>query len=374
MKQTTKKRSPRGSVPVLVTLFAIALAACHEEEAPGKPLPFVAGEGLFILNEGAWHANNATLDFWSTTTGEYAREIFKQVNPEAVLGLGELGNDIGIYGRKLYLVINGSDKVEVLDASTGMRLKTLSIEQPRYITFAGGHAYVSAYGGATTPGHGVVVEIDTATREITRRVEVGRQPEELVVAAGNLYVANSGGLSSGDYERTLSVISLDRFTRDQEIPVAINLHLVQPDGRGNLYVSSRGDYDTIPPRLFVVEIARARVIDSIDIPVSRLAIAGDTAYILGMRYSSETATTVHGYYKMDTRTRTPLAGSFITDGSEGEIMAPYGIAVHPLTGDIYVTDARTYDVGGKIFRFSPGGRKLDERPAGVVPAHVVFKR
>ena len=167
-----------------------------------------------------------------------------------------MGNDIAIYGAKLYVVVNVSNKVEVLNAKSGKRIGQIDVNNCRYITFSNGKAYVSSYlgkvGDASAP-NGIVAEIDTNSLTISRTVEVGRQPEEMAIANGKLYVANSGGYSPPNYENTLSVIDLNSFKEINRITIAINLHRVKADKYGDLYITSRGDYYTIPSKLFVLD-------------------------------------------------------------------------------------------------------------------------
>ena len=58
-----------------------------------------------------------------------------------------MGNDIKIYGNKMYIVVNASNKVEVLDARTVKKNKSITIENGRSLAFANGKAYVSSYAG-----------------------------------------------------------------------------------------------------------------------------------------------------------------------------------------------------------------------------------
>jgi YVTN family beta-propeller protein len=359
----------------LAGLFAAG--ACQDgngpEEKSGGP-----DENVFVLNEGQMNQNNASLDFWNAGAGVYERGLFAAANPGAVLGLGDLGNDLGVYGGKLYVVVNGSNKVEVLDVHTGKQLGTITqCSQPRYVAFGNGQAFVSAYGGGTN-GNGVVLKVDTATLQVVHTIEVRKQPEGLAVVGDRLYVANSGGIAGMSdttaYERTVTEIPLESFTGAfVNIPVAINLHRVAPDGRGNLYVSSRGNYNDVPPRLFVVDPRTRHVVDTIDVPVSNFAVAGERAYVLGMQYSAASNRMEYSYHAIDTRTRAVLDEPFISEDARREIVAPYGIAVHPVSGNIYVTDAKTYDIAGKIYCFSPSGEKIAEHGTGVIPAHIAFR-
>ena len=166
-------------------LLLIVLAACRKDDPvlppevkPVIPQPVTTVEGLYLLNEGNMGSNMATLDYYDYTTGNYTKNIYAAANPGAVKELGDVGNDMGIYGSKLYAIINVSNKLEIMDAATAKRIKTITIKNCRYVIFNKGKAYVSAYEGMVSNApNGSVTEIDTATLEITRKVAAGRQPE-----------------------------------------------------------------------------------------------------------------------------------------------------------------------------------------------------
>ena len=112
-----------------LTLLAVA-TSCREDELvvpteydiiPGNPPVTSAIRGFYLVNEGNMGSNKCTVDFCDFTTGLYARNFYAERNPDVIKELGDVGNDIGIYGSKLYIVVNCSHKVEVLDAHTGAR-------------------------------------------------------------------------------------------------------------------------------------------------------------------------------------------------------------------------------------------------------------
>lgn len=332
--------------------------------------------GFYLLNEGNMSMNKASLDFMDYDSGNYTRNVFSKANPDAVGGLGDVGNAIGIYGSKLYVVVNASNKVEVLDVDTGVRLKQIDIDNGRYIAFGNGKAYLSSYlgtiGDPNAP-NGIVAEIDTTSLKITRRVEVGRQPEELVVYDGKIYVANSGGYSPPDYESTVSVIDVSTFMETNRIEVAINLHRLKMDSEGDLYVTSRGDYYEIPSRLFVIDTKTERIKKTFDIGVSNLVIHKDIAYMYNAEFSFITGDYDISYTMLDTKTETFLETSYIAEAYKDLIKIPYGIAVHPLTDEVMVTDAKDYVTPGSLHCFSPNGELKWSVETGDIPAHFAFK-
>jgi DNA-binding beta-propeller fold protein YncE len=365
--------------------LALALAGCRGEAivAPAgeeqlTPQEVTSVTGFYLLNEGNMNTNKASLDYHDYATGIYRRDVYGEANPTATLGLGDVGNDLGVYGAKLYAVINCSNKVEVMDAKTARRLKVINVKNCRYVTFARGKAYVSAYDGAVLLGagspNGFVAEIDTATLEVTRAVGVGRQPEEMAVVGNYLYVANSGGYSPPDYETTLSVIDLETFARVKDIDIAINLHRVRADAYGDLYVSSRGDYYTIPSNLFLVDTRSNTVKKAFNVSCANLAVAGDTAYVIGSEYSYVTARWTVTYSMIDVKSETRRPGSFLPAPVAAAIKMPYGIAVDPDSRDIYITDAADYVTPGTLYRLDRAGNVLSTVTTGDIPAHFAFTR
>ena len=366
----------------IVAMLSVLFTGCRkddiipneEEQLPSQTVTSVVG--FYLLNQGNMNMNKASLDYYDYASGKYRSNVFGEANPEATLGLGDVGNNVGVYGSKLYAVINKSNKLEIMNAATSKRLKTIDIKNARYVTFAGSKAYVSAYGGGVDLGensvNGFVVEIDTATMAITNKVEVGRQPEELAVVNNKLYVANSGGYSAPNYESTVSVIDLTSFTVTKKIEVAPNLERLRSDKYGDLYVSSRGDYDKIPSKLFVIDTGKGEVKKSFDVPTSNLTIVGDTAYIISTSFSMKTYEWEIDYHQIDIKKEEILKDSFLSKSVIKEIEMPYGIAVDPISKDIYITDVRDFASPGKLYFIDKKGDLKFTKGTGDVPVDIAF--
>ena len=370
------------SVFVVMTLLFLAIVGCRKDPKPlpseitkVEPNPVSDLKGMYLVNEGNMNMNKASLDYLDFKTGNYTLNFYNQINPTVTKGLGDVANDIGVYGSKLYVVVNNSNKVEVLDVRTGKRITQIDITNCRYITFAGGKAYVSAYLGVignSSSANGMVAEIDTTTLKVTRTAEVGRQPEELAVVNQKLYVANSGGYSPPNYESTVSVVDLVSFKEIKRIEVGINLHRLKADRYGDLYVTSRGDYYNIPSKLFVVSTQTESVKKTFDLAISNLAIDDDFAYLYATSWNYLTGKNTIKYHLINVKDEALLPQQFISDGSDKNIELPYGIAVNPFSKDVYVTDAKDYVTPGKLHCYSPVGKLKWSVTTGDMPAHMVF--
>lgn len=384
----------KGARVLWILMLAVGLGACRKDEivVPTEyellPLPvraessFAPDEpiGMYLLNEGNMGSNKASIDYVDFVNGYYIRNIYAERNPAVIKELGDVGNDIQVYGSKLYAVINCSHKVEVMDARTCVRIGQIDIPNCRYIRFARGMAYVSSYVGPVSIDPdaqlGAVFEIDTATLSITNRVTVGYQPDELDILGEYIYVANSGGYRAPDYDYTVSVVERYGMKQVGKIPVGINLNGLKQDRYGRLWVSSRGDYEDIPSRLHLLArkdgFSKDMVVtDTFNIPCSRFTIVGDSLYYCSVSWNNNTERNQVSYGIMNIATKT-VSGNFITDGTEREIKVPYGIAVNPYNGDIFVTDAKNYVSSGVLHCYARDGRKKWSVRTGDIPAHMAF--
>ena len=371
----------RGGVgPVGLGWVILFLLSCRgpeiilpsEEEQRGDTM-HTEVRGFYLLNEGNMGSNKATLDYYDYTTATYKRNIFAEANPDITQGLGDVGNDLRIYGNRLYAVINCSNLIEVMDARSAKHIGQLNIPNCRYLAFADGYGYCTSYAGPVQIGNtqiGYVAKFDTATLRIVDTCHVGFQPDGLEVVGNRLYVANSGGYLAPDYDSTLSVIDLASFKQVATIPVAPNLHRVQADHLGQLWVSSRGDYFDTPSRLFCLSLNTTNSLDTLNIPVSNFTFLGDSLYYISTEYSYETYEDVISYGIVDIRTHQLLTTYLITDGTT--LVKPYGIAVHPTTREIYITDAGNYVTPGMLYCFSPQGIHQWSVRTGDIPSAICF--
>lgn len=347
-----------------------------ESEAVSRPGSPHEIKGMFVLNEGNMGSNKCTLDFLDFRSGFYTRNIYPERNPEVVKELGDVGNDLQVYGNRLYAVINCSHYVEVMDVRTARHIGSVNVTNCRYIVFAGDKAYVSSYAGPVqidpNARPGKIVEFDVNTLQITREVVVGYQPEEMVIKDGLLYVANSGGYRFPNYDRTVSVVDLGTFEVVNTIDVAINLHRMRLASDGLIYVSSRGDYYGTKSDVFVIDPEAQRVIGRLGVAASEMCMDGDELYLISVEWSYVSGKNEIRYTLYDTRKREILPRNFITDGTEKDISIPYGLGVNPETKEIFVSDATNYVTPGYLYCFSPEGKLKWKVRTGDIPAHFAF--
>ena len=342
--------------------------------------------GMYLLNEGNMGSNKSTLDYLdlsaSDSTVHYLRNIYSERNPSTIMSLGDVGNDCQIYGSRLWLVINCSNKVEVARAEDAIRIGKVDIPNCRYVAFKDGYAYVSSYVGSayatSNSPLGSVYKVDTLSLQKTDSCAVGYQPEELAILGNQLFVANSGGyqgMTGQGYESTVSVVDLKTMQETDKIEVAPNLHRLRADQYGQLWVTSRGNYMDLESTIYwLVKDAdgRMKVGGHLDQPVSDLCIVGDSLYFYGSQWSEVTMKNTVTYGIINVRTHEIVSTSLSQAPEINKIRMPYGIIVNPIHRDFYLMDAKNYVSSGELLHFLSDGTFDWKVKTGDIPAHAAF--
>ena len=342
--------------------------------------------GMYLLNEGNMGSNKSTLDYLdlsgNDSTVHYYRNIYSERNPSTVMSLGDVGNDCQIYGSRLWLVINCSNKVEVARAEDAVKVGKVDVPNCRYVTFKDQFAYVSSYVGSVYSGSssplGSVYKVDTLSLEKVDSCSVGYQPEEMAIIGNKLYVANSGGyqgMTGQGYESTVSVIDLGTMQETEKITVAPNLHHVKADKYNQLWVTARGNYTDEEGSIYWLEQdgnGHMKVGGHLDQPVSDLCIVGDSLYFYGSQWSEITMSNTVTYGIIDVRTHQIVNTSLSNAPEISKIRMPYGIIVNPIHKDFYLMDAKNYVSSGELLHFLSDGTFDWKVKTGDIPAHAAF--
>ena len=339
---------------------------------------------LFVLNEGQMGTNGASLDFLRFTDGTYVNSSFFKMNKSKKLG--DVGNDIKLRGNLAWITLNNSGLVEVINALNEVEYATFDIPSPRNISFTSRYAFVTSWAGASSnpfvDNPGCVYRIDLNSGAVGQHpIEVGWQPEGIAGDSnGFVWVANSGGIhgmANGEYDTRLMVINGDSGNIEHTISVAPNLKDVFYDPVNHLvWVTSYGNYFSIPSGVYPVSatqyqpIARSNALQAVRFTCA--SCPGDGfLYVIGTEdewnwYGDKEYT----LYKISARgevTATPFSGSLAE-----RVTNPYGIAVNPVNGDLYITDAGDYVNPGKLYCFDKNLTLNWMATTGVCPGHLAL--
>lgn len=325
---------------------------------------------MYVLSEGLFNYNNSTLAVYNFAEKDSSKKLetnyFQKVNKR---GLGDTANDMQRYGNKIYIVVNVSSQIEVLDVKTGISLKRIPMfnedgvaRQPRYIDFYEDKAYVCAFDGT-------VARIDTSSLAIEKITKVGRNPDGICITNKKIYVSNSGGLSFPNYDNTVSVIDIASFEEIKKIEVGLNPYKIHADSQGDVYVVTRGNYEDIGYEFHLIDSDVDEMVHTFEgMSTYNFEIFEDKAYM----YNYDFFTATSWIKVFDCISERVIDEQFIKDKSI-TIDTPYALSINPINNDVYVVDAHHFVNWGDLLCFDKNGKfKFRINEIGLNPNHIIF--
>lgn len=349
-----------NSFKIIHLLILLCLFSCKKDEQiiPEATPVETFKNGILVLNEGLFQQNNSNLSWINLSSGEVNNQLFEQKTNRQ---LGDTGNDLKRYGNKIYIVVNVSGTIEVLDATSGQSIKQIMMvengtpKQPRFITFYGGKGFISCFDG-------FVDVLDTATLEITQRIPVGANPDGIACANNKIYVCNSGGLSYPNVDSTLSIIDPVSMTETNRIVVGKDPTRVIAGPNNNLFIISRTGFNTLNQQLVKVN-AQTESIDTIYnwniASIDRV----ENNFIIHITTSGNASLQL-----FDPINETILDANFI---DVNLFDTYYGAHFNPANNFIYCFDASSYTNTGMIRVFDVNGNLQNNYQVSLNPSKII---
>ena len=338
----------------LLFLFSLATAliSCinNEDDKSGS---FLTGNGIFIINEGNFMGGNGSLSFYSYDSLKIFNEIFINANGRP---LGDVPNSMAISGERIYIAVNNSGKVEVVDRNTLESVKTITgLIAPRNISIISStKAYVSSiYSDSLTV-------LDLSDNTVKGFINLRRTSEAIAVIRNKAYVSNWVGGNE------VLVIDTDKDKVVDSVTVAMEPESMVIDRDKKLWVLCNGGWkrehyaELIAVNTTTNDVERRLVFPSIYSSPSCLQIDGDgsTLYYLegGVRKLKFDAVSVP-------------ADPYIQES--GHYF--YKMGINPVNGDIVVTDAVDYQQKGHLLIYDSSGKLKSDELADIIPGMICFK-
>lgn len=348
-------------------VLALVLVSCGDDPVgpgDGGPVEPLA-RGVYILCEGLWKMDNATLTRYNPVTEKVENNFFRRANPG--LRLGDTGNDILLKGDTAYVAVTTSRTIESFRVSTGKWIQRLRLgeeQQPRHLALAPDGMYVSNYTDNS------VGRFDPATMTLlTGRIAAGPAVEGIAYANGLIFAANSG-LGSLQIDSpgagTLSVIRIGTTKEDRKLEAAPNVAelFVSPDG-SKLYAVSHevaGRPELVPTLIeySTISLTELRRWQAPAFIAPCLSAGGDSLFFI-----SKTGIDV-----LDLRPQNAVPRTVATKDRAGDNW--YTLALHPTDGSLWVGNARGYTAEGEVIVIDRQGTYLKRFDVGLNPTEIVF--
>ena len=364
---------------VLLMGTAVMTSCDPAEDYPETYLQ-VYSTGAYVVNAGNMGSNIESsltaIDYASSTA---TQNVFKTANGRI---LGNTANDGIVYGNKIYLAVDQSNTIEVIDKKTKKSIKQIKTTEllgnaegadPRHIIADGGKVYFTTYGG-------YVAAVDTTDFALQKKWQVGNYPEGLVIGNGNLYVANSNYAAGGG---NISCINLSNDKVETKNIEDVN----NPTGiyyaSGLLYVLDNQYYDASwnaygENSLRTVNFAEGK---------SQKVADGNYAVCVTPGATTRMQAAHPYFYVLNAPFGgTPSVSVFTAGSTQPQAMtlsempvSPCGIFADPLNGHIFVLSYRLGDKGypdysgnGYVVEYDRAGQKQHEYETGVGSCAMFF--
>ncbi|WP_242926647.1 YncE family protein [Pontibacter vulgaris] len=361
-----KKYNPVRSFMWVAALAALTISGCNTN-SDDAPTGEYAQDAVLISNEGAFNKSNASVSYYNRSTGQVQNEIYSAANPSQVLG--DVLQSINLHNDKAYLVMNNSKKITVVNASTFKAEGEINgLDAPRYFAALNNEkGYVTewlAYDPNTYQyGKGRVSVIDLKTYTVLKTIEVGVQPEQLVITGGKVYVANVG-------ENAVTVINTITDAVEKNIIVTQSPNSLALDQNSNLWVISTGQKDwQLDPSNYTPG-ALTKINTGSNTVEATLPFSSKTAFASKLATNGAKNKLYFEYdnkvYQQDINATT-LSTTPVINRSFSSL------GIDPVNNYIYAGVAPGYTSNGWVVRFNPTGAALDSFRVGIAPNGFIFR-
>ncbi len=366
LKNIKHKVLREGRLIILACLGVCVFTGCSKtpirEKQDNNPVETVTyNKGVFVINEGNYTWANASVSYIAGKSDVIYQDIYQAANSR---GLGDVAQSMNILGNKGFIVVNNSNKIEVVSLTDFKSVATITgFNSPRYI------AFVDSTKAYVTNMQKNISVVDLHKMTISKTISTPYWTEGLLHFGNYMFVTCIGGFNQTTADRksqvyivdTRSDIIVDSLAMGKE-PVSITV-----DRKNKIWVICTGGYNNyeaatlkrIDPALMIVEKTFTFPVQQ-GVP-SRLCInpTGDTLYFIN-----------GGIFQMSV-SATDLPSTALIPAN-GHLF--YGLGIDPNTGEVYASDAVNYTQNGYVYCCSQStGQILHTYTAGRIPGSFCFE-
>lgn len=356
------QRSFPSKVLLLTSLIGLNLACKVNTDIVVEPYE----NGVLVIEEGAFTKGNASVSFINRQTNLVSTDIFRKVNNRAV---GDVLQSYTEIAGKGYLVVNNSNKIEIVDANNFRSLGSIEsgLEQCRYmVPVSKDKAFVTCWGNTAK---GSVAVVDLNNKVVVKQLTTGAGPEGMLLKGTDLFVANSGGF---DVDNSISVINTQTDAVTTTIPVGdVPIQMVLDRNQDIWVLCSGKPVWSSADKLTKAELVKINPATkqitgrytiggkSITGNPDNLAINGDGTIL---------------YFTLNNAVyAVPISATTITLDTPLIRKDLYGIGYDNSTNTIYGAYAGDFAQAGYVFRYRTNGQVIDSLKVGLIPSGFYFK-
>lgn len=344
-------------------LLAAGLSACVKDKPnpPDYPLPEQTTRIALIANEGAFGNGNAALSVFDFEKDSLYNNVFFNKNQQH---LGDVLQSITEVNDYIFLAINNSDKITVIDRHDFSFIKNISVRKPRYmLQVSAEKLYV------TSLYYPEINIIDLNTLEPSGKIDTDfPNTEGLMLQEGKVYACNWNIACNyiykidPEYDHIIERIPIAGYAPQQ----------IVADREKNLWVLAGNVQQQAPASLSRIsssgELTRSYFFSSgADIIKPVFNPTRDTLYYIGVNYDGDTEN--NGIYRMRIDAEHLPQEAFI---AAQPLQYFWGLGIDSLTGKIFIGDPKGFIQQGSLGIYNAAGLRLATYTTGVGPGYFYF--
>jgi hypothetical protein len=353
---------------IVFPLFVIiATISCNKspirEDTTVVPPPVTTTtyrNGIFVVNEGNYNWGNASITFLNSADSSVQQDVFNLHNGRQ---LGDVAESMQAYADRGFIVVNNSNKIEVVSLKDFTSVKTITgFYSPRFMAIIDStKAYV------TNLQKGISI-VDLSTLTVRKSILTASWTEAIIKYNNYVYVSAVGNFNDPSSRRDATILVIDSKSdmivdsiKTGKEPICMVM-----DKKDKIWVLCTGGYDNYEPASLIRIDPILRIVDktfsfpSSDATPSKLCINNhkDTLYFLN-----------NGVFQMSvTSTAIPSQPLILSNGH-----LFYGLGIDPSNGNIYVSDAVDYVQNGIVYQYDQvTASPLRSFTAGRIPGSFCF--
>jgi hypothetical protein len=326
------------------------LSACKQDDTISdvNPVPEQLSDGFFILNEGGFTFNNASIDYYDYNTDSLFRDIYFNQNEEL---LGDVLQSAKKIGSDYFLSINNSGKVIRTDSLLNKISEIDQLTSPRYMTSFEDKLFISDL----YANHIHVANLSTNT--VYNTINTGSWSEGILSIDSFVIVClpDENKLLLIDAISETKIDSIEIGGRPSSIIAEANLNTAWVLGAGNFQGTEQASLSKIHIVNDQLELICSESIDGSSGLFPKLCKDQNENLFLAIGSSMFKQEMLENQINL-------------TFQFEVEAQNIYGINYNPIQEELLVADAIDYVQRGIIFRYSPNGILIDTFKTGIIPS------
>ncbi len=339
----------KSIIIISLTVILIGINSCKKETTTVETENF---KGVIVVNEGQFQKSNGSIGLFKPGNGNYF-DAFQQANGRP---LGDVVQSINLIDGKFYIIVNNSNKIEVVNQSDFKSVGTISVNSPRQIIkMANNKACV------TQLFTNNVSIVDLSNNTVEKIININSWSENLVLIGKKIYI--------GTNSNYIKIIHTDSMKLTDSIMVGsgINKFVKLTETTGAVFSTGATDWNTGN----VTEKGRFSWFSNDSNKLSKSIELATGSYGGSMTFNS---TNDEFYFTFG-------SGLIYTVKENGTGLAEYlnlpsGISAYGLNFDnvnqeLYILDAGDFNTSGKCYVFD---NNIEKRSfsTGLVPNSVFF--